>query len=208
MKLVVYLDFRLPSWLALRRIEHLVKENPVELEWHAFSGSLGNIARRTMPDGEPDTLAAYRARRARARQKANLREFERQCEMLELDVAECPIDIDAGGWLNGLEWVARAAPSAVPGYLDRAFTLIYREKLAGRQGAVAEVLSAVGCPIEGFADFALADEVNSDTWKDSLLDRGILSAPALVLDEEIFLGREHLPLISWMLKGRVGNPPV
>jgi len=41
-----------------------------------------------------------------------------------------------------------------------------------------------------------------------LLEAGIFESPTFVFKGERFLGRQHLPLLSWMLQGRIGRPPV
>ena len=60
----------------------------------------------------------------------------------------------------------------------------------------------------GFAEFVDAEKESLLAEVDILLEQGLLSAPAFVLDDQIFHGREHLPLIGWMLAGSQGTPPV
>ena len=60
----------------------------------------------------------------------------------------------------------------------------------------------------GFEEFVDAERAKLVDGAGELLEQGLLSAPAFVVDGEIFHGREHLPLVGWMLHGRSGKPPV
>ena len=40
------------------------------------------------------------------------------------------------------------------------------------------------------------------------LEAGVFDVPSYSLDGEIFLGRQHLPMIRWLLSDRRGQPPV
>ena len=74
--------------------------------------------------------------------------------------------------------------------------------------SITDLLETVGTASNGFQSYAEANAEDLIGSQDQLLESGILSAPAFVLEGEIFHGREHLPVITWMLGGRAGTPPV
>ena len=37
---------------------------------------------------------------------------------------------------------------------------------------------------------------------------GIFDVPAYVVEGEIYFGRQHLPMVRWMLTGKRGEPPI
>ena len=41
-----------------------------------------------------------------------------------------------------------------------------------------------------------------------LRDFGVYQSPAYVLNGEVFYGRQHLPMIRWILEGRSGPGPI
>ncbi len=44
--------------------------------------------------------------------------------------------------------------------------------------------------------------------QNAALEAGIFDVPSYLIDGEIFLGRQHLPMIRWLLSDRRGQPPV
>ena len=99
-------------------------------------------------------------------------------------------------------------------YLSLAFERTFRERgdVESVQ-AVSDLISACGVPSEGFEALADAGTDQLAAESEAALERGVYTAPAFVLqvpgaEDELFLGREHFPLLSWMLTGRQGTPPV
>ena len=43
---------------------------------------------------------------------------------------------------------------------------------------------------------------------DGLRERGVGGAPAYLVEDELFVGRQHLPMIEWILGGRQGPGPI
>ena len=41
-----------------------------------------------------------------------------------------------------------------------------------------------------------------------LQERGLFQVPAYLVEEEVFYGRQHLPMIRWILAGRSGPIPI
>ena len=39
-------------------------------------------------------------------------------------------------------------------------------------------------------------------------ERGLARAPTTLIDAEVFVGRQHLPMIRWILAGQDGPPPI
>ncbi len=70
------------------------------------------------------------------------------------------------------------------------------------------LLRDLGVPTTGFAAFAKSEARGLEVNQSRLLESGVLRAPAFIVGDEVFNGRQHLPLITWMLQGKIGLPPV
>ena len=206
--MIFYINFAsLDCWLTLRPLQRLCETTGIDIAFRPMTGSLGNVVSRAKP-GEDDPLAEYKARRARARRMASKREYERVCGMLELDPAAGSRDVDPR-WLSlGLQYALAAGADPFV-YAEAAFNRTYRETgdVESMTG-VADLLMNLNIGVSEWPDFAGANLASYDSLADELLEAGILSAPAFVMHEEIFHGREHLPLLTWMQSGRQGPPPV
>ena len=207
----VYINFGgLPSWLAIRPLKRIVADTDVEIDWQPMLRNLGNVVSTNNKDGEVDPLAEYKARRAKARSRAKARELERMCETLDIAPELGRRMIDPTGLALGLLWVKRHCDRAAhQAYMETAFEQTYREPadVESIEG-VSAVLARAGIETEGFADFAESEKESLEASRKTALEKSVLNAPAFILEGEVFNGREHLPLIEWILKGRKGTPPV
>ena len=206
--MIIYLAFgELDSWLALDPLGRLLSRGSVDVEVRPMLGSLGNIVTRSK-EGESDPLADYKARRARARNRAGQRELARYCDMLGITSHQGQREIEPVMLSLGLLWINRQSGDWFE-FCRAAFEQTFREmgdieSLAG----VTKLISAVDVSPGGFEEFVDAERAKLIDDAGELLEQGLLSAPAFVVDGEIFHGREHLPLVGWMLQGRSGKPPV
>jgi 2-hydroxychromene-2-carboxylate isomerase len=73
---------------------------------------------------------------------------------------------------------------------------------------VAQVLVEAGAEVAGFGDYLagpgrqLHDRLQADVFA-----AGIFGVPSYVVAGEVFFGREHLPMVRWLLTGRSGAAP-
>jgi len=58
------------------------------------------------------------------------------------------------------------------------------------------VLQEIGVPLPGYETFVTGEGLAAlDRMRSELLNAGVLDVPAYVIAGEVFVGREHLPLI-------------
>jgi 2-hydroxychromene-2-carboxylate isomerase len=215
--ITIYINFsELPSWLMLAPLKNLCEEAKVELThveviWKPMLGSLGNVAGSNLKPGEDDPLAIYKARRADARHKAAKRENERMCEGLGIKPEQGERKINPLYLSLGMTWLTNqgAELQQYLTYIEAAFLKTFRdgadvESLSGLQ----VVLEESGFRTTGLDHFMENEAPDLEASREEIMDSGVFNAPAFVVDGEIFHGREHLPLINWMLAGKQGLPPV
>ena len=194
------------SLVALGPTRELVDTFRPEVSWCALRPADKPV---TPPPEAGDPLAAYKARRKRARDRWAEAEFKRDCERLGLDPAVTPESVSPRAANLGLQFVADAGGD-VQGYVDAALhrAFVAREPVA-ETGDILDLIESSGCDAAGFDVFANDEgEARLDVVENELAEAGIYAGPAWLLDGEAFIGRQHMPLMSWMLGGRVGTPPV
>ena len=208
MKLQVYLGFdSLGSWLSLPGLRALPAHCEVCIE--PLLASVGDVT--TKAGGKEDPLAAFKARRAKARRAFHEAEHGRKCQRLGISVEAGLRPLDFLPPAIGLKWLADkgAAAAQAVDYAEAVFAAHYRE---GREVASAQAIEALlqeaGAQTGGFAEAYESLGAALEAERDAMLEKGILGSPTFILEGEVFLGREHYPLINWMLNGRKGAPPV
>lgn len=188
----VCVDFGSPlSYLAIGPTLRLAQETGVALTWH----STQHPALRPPTAHEGDDRGA-RHRKLRA---ANLaRDIERYAPQ---PLADIYASFDNSPAAMGLLWLGRNAPAMVDNYMQAVFARYWRDQQAIDQYRdIVEVMHALGTPITGFADYvdgAGMAEVRQ-AWH-GLQAKGVTGTPTFLIDDERFLGRQHLPLIRQRL---------
>ncbi len=189
------------SLCALAPTLALIEEFDADVTWLSIRPIDTPFTSRPSAD---DPMAEYKLRRKRARDAWTAREHERDCERLGLDASVTPRYIDARAADAGLQLLADTGgdvPAYLTAVLNRGF--VDRRSVAD----VADVEDLVGR--EGFDAYVAHDvDARLAVIENELAERRIYTGPAYIAGDEAFIGRQHLPLIRWLLGGQRGSPPV
>lgn len=196
-RLTVCIDAaNLSGYLALAPTLSLLGDQGIDAGWLPLTWPLERLSARQPNETAIDPLAAYKARRARAREKWARRELERDCERLGITVAAGARRFDSRLAGIGLMFL-NTRGGDIPAYLERVYRRAFHEKM-GVESA-QEIATLVGddqfLAFEGGSGPAALDSI-----QDQLLEAGVFGSPAYVLDGEVFQGREHLPLLNSLLR--------
>jgi 2-hydroxychromene-2-carboxylate isomerase len=201
----VALDLRHPlAYLALRPALDFARELAIEVDWLPFAGE----ALRAPSAPGPDDDRGLRHRRHRARMIA--REIAvyagAQGVVLREPYRSGPSDAAQLAWL----WVRARAPGSLPTFLEELFRRYWALELDAndRSGAV-ELLRRLELHPAEFESWA-ADEGPREMQRvaGALREAGVQLSPTYLVGDEHFVGRQHLPMIRWILEGRTGPPPI
>jgi len=191
------IDVRQPeSYLALGPVWDLADELDLIPDWLPFAAP----ARRPPPAGD-DRGSRHRRYRARAQERdleryaavqgIALRDWYRHPDPSVMCAALLALrhnlSNDRQGWRQGLEALFAA-------YWEQRLDLT----------DLPAVAACVGLPPAEL----LAWVDDGPTTRSALVERGVFTAPSLLFDDQLFVGRAHLPLLRWYLEGRPGTAPV
>ncbi len=209
MILKAYINFNsLPAWLGVIALRQLRDKTGVDIDWEPMLSSLGNV---TPPAKTDDPLAEYKARRAKARRAFNESEHMRICDLLGIEADNGRRESDCRAVSVGLLWLKTQAASQddLFDYITQVFEQHYRDAASIETAEAATALVAqTNVSVEGFDKYMEDEAAALVARQEEMLEGGILSAPAFIVDGELFHGREHMPLITWIVEGRHGTPPV
>ena len=75
--------------------------------------------------------------------------------------------------------------------------------------AIEALIGEVGADTSGFQAYASGEgRASFERTAAALREAGIFDVPAYVIEREIFFGRQHLPMVRWLLSGKAGEPPI
>lgn len=193
--LTVAVDIKSPEcYLALAPTRALAHDLDIDIDWLPIV----TAPRRPAPEGD-DRGSRHKRHRVTYRQ----RDLARYAEAAGLTLRDPERSPDSS--LVGAAMLAAKAHSArtLHAFLDLAFERYWKTELdIEDRDAIAATLREVGVSDPPEASDAFA------ALQDSLAAAGLFDAPAYLVDEEVFFGRAHLPMIRWTLEGRVGPGPI
>ena len=200
MNLVVYIDFKSPvARLAIGPTRELADACGVEVDWRPYNLT----QRRRSTEG-----SAKGTVHARVRAEYRLREQAFYARQQNIRFTQ-PLDLPDSSVANaGLLWANRAGCG--DRFVEDVFDRVWAGELdPSSETDVVEALGRAGCAGDGFAEF-LTSEADDALARhaNEALEIGAVDVPAFVVDDDLFIGREHLPMIRWLLEGQSGEPPV
>jgi len=194
--LSVAIDFKSPSaYLAVGPICELAQELGMEVDWQPF------LVAGWKEHGASSEATDRGVRHRRFRADYRTREVQLYAHDRDLILRGLHRRTDSSLAAVGLIWVRRQAPARVSIYVQRVFERYWREELdIEDENALSSLLAEVGEPAAGFVAFAggegraLLERMQSES-----VQAGIFDVPTYLLNGEMFVGRQHLPLIRALL---------
>ncbi len=204
-RLTVALDLRHPlAYLALQPTVALARELSLDVDWLPLSvPTLRPPSARQAGDDRGVRHRRYRA-------QAIAREIEAYGAVQGLVLREpyrsAEVDAAILGWL----WVREHQPGRLPAFLGALFAGYWSLDLdAARVDAVAGLVETVSADATAFLEWAVGEgPERARAVAAELEERGLFQVPAYAVEDEVFYGRQHLPMIRWILEGRSGPGPI
>jgi len=191
---IIYIDFKSPAaYLAFKPTMALLAEQSVSATWLPVQTRQRPMAPQKAEESK--TESHFRVREI-ARRNMNLHYADVQG--IPMKFHEKPGDTDLA--LAAMLYASAAGETPLLAFIENAFRA-YWEDLRDLNDAqqVDRLLKQSGLS---------ADEFDAGEWLTRLaetgaqaLDHGAIDAPAYIIAEQLFIGREHLPWIRALLQG-------
>lgn len=203
--LTVALDIRYPqAYLALHPTLRLAESMGIEVDWLPLPAA--PLKAPTAPGPEDDRSILHRRHRAHA----IAREIETYAGVQGLVLEEIYRDPPTDAFMMAWLYVRVHDAARLPRFLAESFRAYWARELdvADVSGMVGIVEASTGNE-SAFLEWAASEgEANVARVVDGLHDRGVFAVPSYLVEDEVFLGRQHLPMIRWILEGRRGAGPI
>lgn len=187
----VAIDFNCAaSFLAVEPTRALEGRLGVPFEWLAFP----SVA-RTMPAVKV-TGGERSARHFMHRFQYVADELRRYAASRGVEIGETLRSLDTTAASLGLIWIGRRSPSRAGEYAARIFDCIWRENAEPDLDLVRRTLGPAEPEFVEFARGAGGAELNA--VRDELSSEGLWTVPGYLVGGEVFIGRQHLPMVEWL----------
>ena len=90
--------------------------------------------------------------------------------------------------------------------MTRVFDRVWRD---GAEADLGFVEAALAERANGFRAYAAGEGPRAlESLRAELAAAGVWNTPAYLVAGELFIGRQHLPMVEWLARGRAGAPPI
>jgi 2-hydroxychromene-2-carboxylate isomerase len=194
--LTVYTDYKSPyAYLAKDPIYELAAECGATLDWLPYTLDIPSYlgSAEVGPDGQ--VISAERSDHQWRKVRYAYMDCRRQANKRGLTLLGTRRIWDSSLAAIGLLWAKPQGEAVLRGYSDRLFERFWRRELDIEDSRlIAAVLAEAGAATAGFAAYlAGPGRAEHDRIRAEAEAKGVFGVPTLVLDGELFWGREHLP---------------
>ena len=207
-QVTVYFGFEdLTSYLAVKPTIQMGRQTGAEFNLLPIVRSFVKDKQDASAHQVDDPLAVYKARRRYARERYAARELQRHCDCLGLSLEQGGRSFDSAPAAIGLLWLRaqQQDENQLWCYIQKVYTAAFRDRAPVEETSCIEALMPVA---EGFSEFADTGGLKKLTQlQNHIQEMGILETPAYRIQDEFYQGRQHLPRLTWLLKGRTGQCP-
>lgn len=146
------------------------------------------------------------ARHRRIRAEYLAADVRRYAASRGLELGDPHREVDTSAASLGLLWLRRRAPAGTSDYVTRLFDRIWRENAPADLAFVEKTL---GGDASGFRAYAeKGGPADLAAVRAELEAAGVWNVPAFLLHGDVFIGRQHLPMVEWLATGQTGAPPI
>lgn len=204
-RLTVVLDVRHPfAYLGLGPAQQLAQQRGLEINWLPLAWQA------LRPPSEPSPEDDRGVLHKRSRAQAIAREIETYAAAQGLVLRDCYREPDPS--LVHAAWLYARANEAqrLDDVMSRSFEAYWSCELDVEDAsAVAGLLDGLGVSGDDYLAWVEpAGRATLEALEGELRERGVPQVPCYWIDDEVFVGRQHLPFIEWILDGREGPGPI
>jgi 2-hydroxychromene-2-carboxylate isomerase len=197
--LQVAIDFKSPSaYLAIGPTRSLAEQLGRTIDWQPFLVS----SWKGYSAGSETNDRGIRHRRLRAEYIEH--DVIRYAAARGLTMRNLRCQADSTLAAIGLLWTRVAAPPLAAEYVQHVFDRYWCEQLdLENESAVRSLLQELGVPLAGFTPYASGEgRTELERLQAELAKAGVFDVPTYLINGDVYVGRQHLPLIRGLLSGK------
>ncbi|MEM7057980.1 MAG: DsbA family protein [Pseudomonadota bacterium] len=203
-KLIAYTDIKSPyAYLALAPTLNLAAKVGVDVDWLPYTLDIPDYLGDAELDAAGNVIREERTAHQWRRVKYSYMDVRRYANLRGLTIRGHPKIRDTSYASMGLLWARRQGMTEE--YLNAIFPLFWRRELDVETPTIlADAMAGAGIDITGFPDWmAVEGRADHDRLRTETEAKGVFGVPWFIWRDEMFWGREALPLIRYRMTGEM-----
>ena len=208
--LIVYIDIKSPyAFVAKDPTIAMAEEVGVEIDWRPLTLNIPSYLGSARLDKKGKVTENKRSPVQWVGVKAAYRDARRYAGLLGYTLRGTEKIWDTRLIHIAMLWARDSGGDVLLRFLDDVYRRFWvRELDVEDMEVVIDTLTRAGAEVAGFEAHALSQGAEDhDRQQEAIFAAGIFGVPSYVVEEELFFGRENLPLVQWILGGRKGPHP-
>lgn len=208
--LIVYIDFKSPyAYIAKDPTRELAAALSIAVDWRPLTLNIPSYLGSARLDDAGNVVESNRSPQQWSGVKYAYKDARRYASLRGLTLRGTTKIWDTSLAHIGFWWAKRQGDAALARYIDIVYERFWKRELDVEDPIIVRaVLMEAGVNVVGFDDYRENDgRTQHDQMQSAIFEAGVFGVPGYIVEGEYFFGREHLPRIAWMLRGRRGAPP-
>jgi len=208
--LIVYMDFKSPyAYIAKNPTYEIADQLGIEVDWRPLTLDIPSFLGSARLDERGKVVESQRTPQQWAGVKYAYHDARRYASLRGITLRGTVKIWDSRLAGIGMLWAKAHGRGVLRAYLDRVYEPFWKRELDIEDPAVVQrVLRDSGANVDGFIAHATGEgKLQYDDMQRAIFEAGIFGVPTYVVADEVFWGREHLPMVRWLLAGARGQAP-
>ena len=208
--LAVYIDLKSPyAYLAIDPTRSMAAAAGVPIDWRPFTLDIPSYLGSAKVDRKGAVVAEKRTAQQWSGVRYSYMDARRYANLTGKTVRGTTKIWDSSLAGIAMLWAKAQGGAVLDRFLDAAYPPFWRRELDIEDVAALEsLLAEIGAETGGFRGFVDgAGREEHDRINRQAFDAGIFGVPTYLAAGEAWFGREHLPRVQWLLRGRRGPAP-
>ncbi len=208
--LIVYLDIKSPyAYLAKDPTRRMAEEIGISIDWRPLTLDIPSYLGSAKTNKEGKVVESNRTPRQWQGVRYAYMDAKRYARMRDIVLYGTQKIWDSSLASIAMTFLGETDSDAQARYLDLVYERFWKRDCDIESlDVVAALVAEAGASAADFSSYATGEGRGAhDEFQPRLHQAGIYGVPTYIVGEERFFGREHLPIIRWLLTGREGPAP-
>ena len=208
--LIVYLDIKSPyAYLAKDPTRRMAEEIGISIDWRPLTLDIPSYLGSAKTNKAGKVVESNRTPRQWQGVRYAYMDAKRYARMRDIVLYGTQKIWDSSLASIAMTFLGETDPAAQARYLDLVYERFWKRDCDIESiDVVAALVAEAGASAADFTSYATGEGRRAhDEFQPRLHRAGIYGVPTYIVDGERFFGREHLPIIRWLLTGREGRAP-